>query len=107
VSYHQHTQVLNRFTVAQVLLTEPIVSAVRKELRKLFPEVKIDHEQVSDLMNNEVLKREVFEGDKAKETQNKIKKILSKQARKAEKKSEKSESTAGPSVGEDIGAENA
>jgi hypothetical protein len=85
-AYHQHTQILNRFTIAQVLLTEPIVAAVRKEIRKLFPEVKIDHEQVADFLNNEVLKREVIEGDKAKETHQKIKKILAKQAKQVEAK---------------------
>lgn len=31
--YHQHTQILNKFTVAQLLLTEQVVSVVRRELR--------------------------------------------------------------------------
>lgn len=106
-AYHQHTQILNRFTVAQVLLTEPIVAAIRKEIRKLFPDVKIDHEHVSDLLNNEVLKREVIEGDKAKETQQKIKKLLAKQARQAEKKSEKAEQSSVPESDGGISAENA
>ena len=85
-AYHQHTQIINRFTIAQVLLTEPIVAAVRKEIRRLFPEIKIDQEQITDFLRNEVLKREVIEGEKAKETQHKIKKILTKQARQADKK---------------------
>ncbi|MDF3823157.1 type I restriction enzyme HsdR N-terminal domain-containing protein [Leptospira sp. 96542] len=92
-AYHQHTQIVNRFTIAQVLLTEPIVSTIRKEIRKLFPEIKIDQEQISDFLNNEVLKREVIEGEKAKETQQKIKRILAKQARLTEKKPEKSDQT--------------
>lgn len=84
-AYHQHTQILNRFVIAQLLLTEHVVSSVRKELRKLFPEVKIDAEQISDILSNEVLKREVIEGDKAKETAQKIKKLFAKLARQAEK----------------------
>ncbi len=31
-AYHQHAQVFNRYTVARVPLTDPIVYAVRKEL---------------------------------------------------------------------------
>lgn len=90
-AYHQHCQVLNRYTVAQVLLTETIVSAVRKELRKLFPDTKIDQQQISDILYNEVLKRDVIEGDKAKEIQKKIGRIISKLSKQVEKKSDKSE----------------
>lgn len=89
--YHQHTQILNRFTITQVLLTEPVVGVIRRELRRLFPDVKIELEQVVDVLNNEVLKREVIESDKAKETQQKIKKLLAKQAKQADKKTESSQ----------------
>lgn len=89
--YHQHTQILNRFTITQVLLTESVVGVIRRELRRLFPDVKIDLEQVADVLNNEVLKREVIESDKAKETQQKIKKLLAKQAKQADKKNENTE----------------
>lgn len=85
-AYHQHTQILNRYTIAQVILTESVVSAIRKEVKKIFPEIKIDHEQISDILNNEVLKRDVIEGEKAKETQQKIKKLTSKLAKASEKK---------------------
>ena len=85
-AYHQHTQILNRFTIAQLILTEPVVLSVRKELKKLFPDVKIDQQQISDILHNEVLKREVVEGEKAKETQQKIKRLLGKVSKQAEKK---------------------
>jgi hypothetical protein len=87
-AYHQHTQVLNRYTIAQILLTEPVVAMVRKELRRLFPETKIDQEQISDILNNEVLKREVIEGEKPKEVQKKISRLHNKLSRQAEKKAE-------------------
>lgn len=88
-AYHQHTQVLNRYTVAQVVLTEPIINAVRKELRKLFPDTKIDQQQISDILTNEVLKREVIEGEKAKEMQKKIQRLFGKISKQAEKKADK------------------
>ena len=87
-AYHQHTQVLNRYTIAQILLTEPVVAAVRKELRRLFPETKIDQEQISDILNNEVLKREVIEGEKPKEVQKKISRLQNKLSKQAEKRAE-------------------
>jgi hypothetical protein len=88
-AYHQHSQILNRYTVAQILLTEPLIAVVRRELKKLFPDVKIDHQHITDILNNEVLKREVIEGEKAKETQQKLKKIIGKLAKQAEKNASK------------------
>lgn len=84
-AYHQHAQMLNRYTVAQVVLSESVVASVRKELRKLFPDVKFEAHQISDILNNEVLKRDVIEGDKVKEAQQKIKRILAKQEKEAGK----------------------
>jgi Type I restriction enzyme R protein N terminus (HSDR_N) len=89
--FHQHAQILNRFTVAQVILSDPVVASIRKELRRLFSDIKVDPEQISDILNNDVLKREVIEGDKPKEMQQKIKKISAKITRLAEKKAGQSE----------------
>lgn len=84
--YHQHTQMLNKFTVAQVVMSEPVVAVIRRELRRLFPELRVDGEQISDILVNDVLKREVIEGEKVKEAQQKIKKATAKLAHQAEKK---------------------
>lgn len=85
-TYHQHTQILNRFTVAQIALTEPVISTIRRELRKLFPDLKVDQEHIVEILSAEVFKREVVEGDKAKETQQRIKKATVKLAKLADKK---------------------
>jgi len=90
-TYHQHTQILNRFTIAQIILTDSLVSIIRKELRKLFPDIKIDQQQISDILHNEVLKREIIEGEKAKETQQKIKRLLNKHAKRLDKSADKAE----------------
>lgn len=89
--YHQHTQLVNKFTVAQIVLTEPILAAVRREMRRIFPELKVEQEHIADILNNDVLKREVIEGEKVKETQQKIKKAINKIARIAEKKTAQAE----------------
>ncbi len=90
-AYHQHTQILNRYTVAQIILTDSVVSNIRKEMRKLYPDLKIENQQITDILNNEVLKRDVIEGEKVKETQQKLKKINAKNQKQAEKKIVKSE----------------
>ncbi|MGV3593039.1 MAG: hypothetical protein ACO1PZ_15230, partial [Gammaproteobacteria bacterium] len=85
--YHQHISVLNKFTVAQVLLSEPVASVIRREMRRYFPDLKIDVESITDLLNNDILKREVIDGDKVKDAQQRLKRAASKLA-KAQQKSE-------------------
>jgi hypothetical protein len=72
--------------VAQVILGEPVVSVVRRELRRLFPELKIEPEAIVELLNNEILKREVLDGEKVKAAQQRIRKALSKNAKSLAKK---------------------
>jgi predicted type IV restriction endonuclease len=81
--YHQQRQALSRFFLGAVVLSEPVVALVRRELRRLFPDVKIQSEQVQSVLLHEVLKREVVEGDKADEARKKINRAASKGARKA------------------------
>lgn len=88
--YHQHTQLLNKFTVAQVVISEPVISAIRRELRRLFPGLRVDLDQVSDILTNDVLKREVMEGEKAAETQHKLRKASGKVSRQTKQKTETS-----------------
>ena len=76
--YHQQTGLFNKFIVAQIVTSESIIATIRRELRRLFPALKVDVEQISDILTNEVLKREVIEGDKVKEAQQKLKRAAGK-----------------------------
>jgi len=87
--FHQHALLLNKFTVSQIALSEPVVGVIRREIRKIFPELKVDSDQISDILANEVFKREVVEGDKAKEMQQRIRRSAAKIAKRAEKKADK------------------
>lgn len=80
--YHSYKQVLNRFTVASIILNDSIVSSIRRELRRVSPEIKVSNEDIENLLVNEVLKREVIEGEKASVAQ----KQLARATRKASKK---------------------
>ncbi|MBI5461384.1 MAG: type I restriction enzyme HsdR N-terminal domain-containing protein [Gammaproteobacteria bacterium] len=84
-AYHQHAQLFNKFTIAQLVMSEPVYSIVRRELRRLFPDLRVDVEQISDILVNDVLKREVIEGDKVKEAQQRIKKAAAKNTKIAAK----------------------
>jgi len=63
--YHSQKQALSRFMLAAVILSAPVLELIRRELRRVSPDVKIDIEQIAEGLETEVLKREVLEGDKA------------------------------------------
>lgn len=76
--YHTQRQALSRFFIGAVLQTEPVLDMIRRELRRVSPDVKIDSEQIKDVLRNEVIKREVLEGEKATEAVKKISRSASK-----------------------------
>ncbi len=55
---------MSRFTLGALLLSDAVVDVVRRELRRVA-EVKVDAEEIRTLLQTEVLKREVIEGEKA------------------------------------------
>jgi hypothetical protein len=79
--YHTQRQALSRFFIGAVLQTDPVLDTIRRELRRVSPDVKIDSEQIKDVLRNEVIKREVLEGEKAYEATKKINRSASKALR--------------------------
>jgi Type I restriction enzyme R protein N terminus (HSDR_N) len=65
-------QALNRFFIAATVLTDTVLDVVRRELRRMSPDVRIDTEQIHDVLVQEVLKRDVIEGEKADEARKKV-----------------------------------
>jgi hypothetical protein len=69
--YHTQKQALSRFFIGAMLQTNPVLEVVRRELRRISPDVRIDMEQIKNVLANEVIKREVMEGEKAAEARKK------------------------------------
>jgi len=70
--YQAQRQALSRFVLAATILSEPVVDTIRRELRRMSPDVKIRTEEIREALMNEVLKREVVEDDKAEEARKKL-----------------------------------
>lgn len=79
--YHTLRQAMSRHYLAAVIMSDPVMDVVRRELRRLSPNVKIDREALLNEIVNEVLKREVTEGEKAEEARRKINKSQAKALR--------------------------
>ena len=74
--YHLKKNALNKFAIGNLLLTDPVLDFLRKLIKKMNPEIKIDNENIEEVLFNEVIKREIFEGDKAAEAKKKLNKYF-------------------------------
>ena len=79
--YHTQRQALSRFFIGAMLQTDPVLEVLRRELRRVSPDVRIDIDQIKSVLTTEVIKREVIEGEKAEEARKKIVKAASKAMR--------------------------
>lgn len=75
-TFHAQKQTLSRFVIGQLILTEPVLDAIKKALKKVAPDVRVSNEEILPIIETEVLKREVLEGDKACEAKKRIVKAL-------------------------------
>jgi predicted type IV restriction endonuclease len=72
----QQKQATNKFTVAAILLSDPVIMMARRELRRLYPDVRIDDDVLRSVIENEALKREIVDGEDAKAAQDEIKRAI-------------------------------
>jgi predicted type IV restriction endonuclease len=83
-NFHKRVSVLNRFTLAALLQSEPVLSVLRRELRRLNPDLKISADEISELLPD-VLKRDTIEGDVAMNAHRKVGRAVSTQLRQRRK----------------------
>lgn len=63
--YYRNKEATSRYVLAQLLLADSTLGVLRRDLRKLFPGVKIESAAIANLLRGEVIKREALEGEKA------------------------------------------
>ena len=65
--------------------TDNVLDVIRKELKKVSPDVKISNDEIKEVLISDVIKRDVIEGEKALEANKKIVRVNSKIQRAANK----------------------
>lgn len=63
--YHSYKQALSRYTLSAILLSEPVLATVRRQLRITTPGLKVELDEIKAVLETDVIKREVLEGEKA------------------------------------------
>ncbi len=62
--FHPHKQALSRFYVGAAWMSDSVLGAIRKELKRVSPDVRIEAEQISTVLEHEVIKREVLQSER-------------------------------------------
>ena len=81
VEFSEQKQALSRQFVAATILGDPVLSVIRRELKRLSPDVRIEIEQIRTVLTQEVIKREVIEGDKYLEAEKTLIKVANRAQR--------------------------
>jgi len=81
-------QATDKFMLGNLLCTDNIVNAIKKELRRIFPDIKVQSEEIENVLLHEVIKRELLEGEDSDNAKKKINKVLNKQKKQGANKQE-------------------
>lgn len=79
--FHHQKRALSRYNIGAALLAEPVLSAIRRELKKLSPDVRIESGQIVNVLTQEVVKREVVDGLEFTAARKSIERLAQRKAR--------------------------
>lgn len=85
--YHTQQQLVNRFTVSQVIMSEPVLNSIRSAIRKISSDVKVSNEEIHKIILEEIIKRDILDDDKYADAKKKVSKALKPASKPAPKKS--------------------
>jgi hypothetical protein len=70
--FDEQRQATDPYFLGSLILSDAVLDVVKREVRRVFPDVKIDPEKLKQALSQQVLKREVAEGEKAEDARKKI-----------------------------------
>ena len=70
--FQEQKQLISRYMIGQLLLSEDIINTLRRSLRKIAPAAKIAPDEIKQVLEVEVIKREVFDDERSKDAKRRI-----------------------------------
>lgn len=90
--YFQQKQITSKFSLASILRSGQMIAALKRELRRIAPHVRVNDGFLKEVLENEVLKREVVIGDEASQAEDYLRRCTRASLRAKEKKAPPSDS---------------
>ncbi len=89
--YHTQLQATNKYIMSAIILSDPVLNKIRREVRRMAPDVKVKNEDIKESLIQDVLKREVVVGEEVDEARKKVKKSFRKKSITTSKPNPKSD----------------
>lgn len=95
--FTQHKMVVNRQFIGAIIQSATIVEAIKKELKKINTQIRIDSDEILGIIRNDVLKREILDSPESANALERYNKVI----KKIEKKKIKDKQGASKDAEED------
>ncbi len=79
-------QATNKFMIGNLLSEESVLNTLKKELKLIYPDIKVTNDEIRTVLVAEVIKREILEGESSEEAKKKIAKANKRKEKLKEKK---------------------
>lgn len=76
--FYTQKQATNKFMVGNLLGSDSVLGSIRKELKQIYPDIKVTTEEIKAVLLHDVIKRELLEGEESEEAKKKIQKAYRK-----------------------------
>lgn len=87
--FHIQRQATNKFILGNLLLSDNFLNTIKKELKKIYPNIKVEANEIKEALLQNVIKREILEGDEAEAARKQIGKANKRVIKKVIPKDEK------------------
>ncbi len=84
--YYEKAQSVNKYILGNLILSDSVLDFIRRELKKLSEGLRVDIEEVEQIIKNEVLKREIVEGEEAEAAKSRVNKYYRKSSPRRKQK---------------------
>lgn len=81
-SFYSHKKSVNSYSVGAVIQTEAVISAIRREMKKVNSKVDVSKEDILKILLNDIVRRDVLESDEGKKELRRAKRVLSNKKKK-------------------------
>lgn len=88
----QQKQVTSKFAIAAIMLSESVIEHLRRDIRRLSG-IRVEADYLKNTLQNEIIKRELIEGDEAVSAASTVKKMQRALARERKRAGEESGSS--------------
>ena len=80
--FSKYRQIVNKFYVGAIIQSDYFINEIKKSIKKILPRAKIENDEISNIIINDVIKRDLVDSDEAISANKEYSKFLKKNEKK-------------------------